>query len=304
MYLTVVAVNVGIFILLALSLNIITGYAGQSALGHAAFFGIGAYTSAIMTSSIGINFWISLPIAFIVTGIVGALLGLISIRMKDDFLAITTIGINFVVVAIFQYSPIFGASLGMSVKKPSLFGMKMNAPAYLVLIVIMIVLTCLLISKMNKSWFGLALSCIRNDEIAASSFGIDVSKYKVLTFVLGTALAGMTGAVYAHFMTFIYSSDFAFIVSISILSMVVVGGIGTIRGPIFGAILLGVAPEVFRFLADYRMIVYGGLLVLMMRFQPQGLLGNDSIIMRKISKIYPDQLGKKGGEIDGGNVKG
>lgn len=182
--------------------------------------GIGAYVSAIMTSTLGIDFWISLPIAFVITGIIGALLGLISIRLKDDFLAITTIGINFVVVAIFQYSPIFGASLGMTVDKPMLFGMKMGPPAYLVLIVIIIVLTCLFINKMNKSWFGLALASIRNDEMVASSFGIDVNKYKVLTFTLGTAIAGLIGGIYAYYMSFIYSSDFAFVVSISILSMV------------------------------------------------------------------------------------
>lgn len=298
MYFTVVAVNVCIFILLALSLNVIIGYAGQPSMGHAAFFGIGAYVSAIMTSTLGINFWITLPVSFAAAGIVGAVLGLISIRLKDDFLAITTIGINFVIVAIFQYSPIFGASLGMSVDKPLIFGVKMNAPQYLILTLILIVLTCLFINKMNKSWFGLALSSIRNDEAAASSFGIDVNKYKVLAFTLGTAIAGLTGSVYAHFMSFIYSSDFAFVVSISIISMVVIGGVGTIRGPVFGAVLLGVAPELFRFMADYRMIVYGGLLVLMMRFQPQGLLGENSFIIRNISKAYTALFGKKGGEAN------
>nr|WP_312578982.1 branched-chain amino acid ABC transporter permease [Sedimentibacter sp.] len=303
MYLVVVAVNVGIFVVLALSLNIITGYAGQSAMGHAAFFGIGAYSAALMTSNMGINFWIAMPISFIITGVVGAILGLISIRLKDDFLAITTIGINFVVVAIFQYSPIFGASLGMSVEKVTFLGTKMNAAGYLTLVIILIILTCFFINKMNKSWFGLALASIRNDETAASSLGIDVNKYKILAFSLGTAIAGVAGAVYSHYMTFIYSSDFAFVVSISIISMVVVGGIGTIRGPIFGAILLGVAPELFRFMADYRMIVYGGLLVLMMRFQPQGLLGDDSIIIKNIKKINSRRLMKKGGEISARNVE-
>lgn len=295
MYFVVVAVNTCIFVLLALSLNIIIGHAGQSSMGHAAFFGIGAYTSAIMTSTLGINFWLSLPVSFIVAGVIGALLGLISIRLKDDFLAITTIGINFVVVAVFQYSEIFGASLGMSVEKPFIFGIRMDAPYYLVLMLILITLTCLFINKMNNSWFGLALSSIRNDEMAASSFGIDVNKYKVLAFSIGTAIAGLTGAVYAHFMTFIYSSDFAFVVSISIISMVVVGGIGTVRGPVFGAVLLGVAPELFRFMADYRMIVYGGLLVLMMRFQPQGLLGENSLLVRNISRLYV-KMAARGGE--------
>ncbi len=302
MYLTVVAVNVGIFMLLALSLNIITGYAGQSAMGHAAFFGIGAYASALMTSKMGINFWITLPAAFIITGAIGAILGFVSIRMKDDFLAITTIGINFIIVAIFQYSPIFGASLGMAVSKPMFLNIKMNPPQNLILLIALIIIVSLFIKKMNKSWFGLALSSIRNDETAASSIGIDVNKYKILTFVIGTAIAGMTGAIYAHHMTFIYSSDFAFVVSISILSMVVVGGIGTIRGPIFGSILLGVAPEMFRFLDDYRMIVYGGLLVLMMRFQPGGLLGDESFIMKNLRRLYKAVTNKKGGGADARNA--
>lgn len=296
MYFVVVAVNVGIFMLLALSLNIIIGYAGQSSMGHAAFFGIGAYTSAVMTSTLGLNFWLSLPVSFLSAGIIGAVLGFISIRLKDDFLAITTIGINFVIVSIFQYSEIFGASLGMSVDKPYIFGMKMTSPMYLALIIVLIVIVCLFIHKMNKSWFGIALSSIRNDEMAASSIGIDVNKYKVITFTIGTALAGLTGAVYAHFMTFIYSSDFAFVVSISIISMVVIGGVGTIRGPIFGAIILGVAPELFRFMSDYRMIVYGGLLVVMMRFQPQGLLGEDSFLMKGFKSIFSLIAVKKGGE--------
>lgn len=302
MYVAVVAVNVGIFIMLALSLNIIIGYAGQSQLGHAAFFGIGAYTSAIMTTTYGLSFWLTLPAAFLITGAIGALLGIISVRLKGDFLAYTTIGINFVIVAIFQYSDFFGASLGMSVAKPRIFGVKMTAPYYLALLGLLILLTCFLIWRMNRSYFGLALSSIRNDEMAAESFGIDVNRYKILAFIIGTAIAGLTGAIYAHHMSFIYSSDFAFIVSISIISMVVVGGIGTIRGPIFGAILLGTAPELFRFLADYRMIVYGGLLVLMMRFQPQGLLGENSFVINHLGRLWSGITGNKGGDKDGGNT--
>lgn len=286
MYAIVVATNIGIFVLLALSLNIIAGYAGQSSIGHAAFFGIGAYTSAVLTSTLGVNFWLSLPIAFVVTGLIGALLGLASMRVKEDFLAITTIGINFVVVAIFQYAPIFGASLGMSVSKPSIFGVKMDNLMFLVLVGALIVAMIIFMRIIEKSWFGLALASIRNDEAAASSLGVNIVKFKVLAFAVGTAVAGLAGGVYAHYMTFIYSSDFAFLVSISILSMVVIGGIGTIRGPIVGAIILGIAPELFRFISDYRMIVYGGLLVLMMLFQPQGIVGNGSFLVNKFEALF------------------
>ncbi len=286
MYAVVIFINIGIFILLALSLNIITGYAGQPSIGHAAFFGIGAYTSAIITSTLGLNFWIALPVAFVVAGIIGALLGLASMRVKEDFLAITTIGINFVVVAIFQYSELFGASLGMSVKRPSIFGVKMNNIAFLILVIFLIILTCIFMSRIKNSWFGLALASVRNDEMAATSFGINILKFKVLAFALGTGIAGLTGGVYAHYMTFIYSSDFGFLVSVSILSMVVIGGIGTIRGPIIGAIILGLAPELFRFISDYRLLVYGGMLILMMRFQPQGILGENSFVMNYFNEGY------------------
>lgn len=285
MYEVVVSINVGIFILLALSLNIITGYTGQPSLGHAAFFGIGAYTAAVATSKMGISFWLALPISAFTAGIVGVLLGLASLRVKEDFLAITTIGINFVAVAIFQYTPYLGASLGMSVDKPHFLGKEMNNIHFLVLVIILIVMVCLLLKRIERSWIGLALGGIRNNEEAAASVGIDVNRFKIIAFTIGTAIAGLTGAVYAHYMTFIYSSDFAFLTSITILSMLVVGGIGTIRGAIVGAIILGIAPELFRFISDYRMLVYGCILVLMMRFQPQGLLGEGSVLWRKLQEL-------------------
>jgi branched-chain amino acid transport system permease protein len=283
MYELVVGINIGIFILLALSLNVITGYAGQPSMGHAAFFGIGAYTAAVMTSKLGISFWLALPVAGIAAGVIGVLLGLISLRVRDDFLAVTTIGVNFVAVAIFHYTPYLGSSYGLEVKKPVLLGTELGNVGFFVLIVVLIILVCVLCVKIQNSWLGLALSGIRNNEEAAASLGIDVNRFKIIAFTIGTAIAGSTGAVYAHYMGFIYSTDFAFITSISILSMIVIGGMGTIRGAVIGAIILGLMPEVFRFISDYRMLLYGGLLVLMMRFQPEGLLGENSLLWRKIS---------------------
>ncbi|MDR3563611.1 MAG: branched-chain amino acid ABC transporter permease [Negativicutes bacterium] len=302
MYELVVAINIGIFVLLALSLNIITGYAGQPTLGHAAFFGFGAYAAAIMTGKLGMSFWLALPAAGAVAGLVGIVLGLVSMRVRNDFLAVTTIGVNFVAVAVFQYTPYLGASYGLAVKKPLLFGAEMTNYDFLGLVLILIVLICLLCRRIQTSWLGLALSGIRNNEEAAASIGIDVSKFKVIAFAIGTAIAGVTGAVYAHYMSFIYSSDFAFVTSISILSMVVVGGMGTLRGAFVGAIILGLIPELFRFISDYRMLLYGGLLVLMMRFQSEGLLGEGSYLwtwltvffVRSKQAVRPDS--REGGE--------
>lgn len=283
-YIITIVVTVEIYALLALSLNIITGFAGQSMMGHAAFFGIGAYTGAILTNA-GVSFWLAMPLAMIITGATGALVGVASLRVRDDFLAITTIGINFVVVALFNSMEVFGASLGMATQGAYFFGTRMNNTHYMILLLILILVVCLLIRKMQRSWFGLALASINNDEGAAQSFGINVSKYKILAFIIGTALAGLTGVIYAHRMGIIFSSNFAFTFSITILSMVVIGGIGTIRGPILGAILLGAAPEVLRFADDYRMLVYGTLLVIMVRFQPQGLLGENSFLVRAWGRI-------------------
>ncbi len=293
MYEVVVSINIGIFVLLALSLNIITGYAGQPTLGHAAFFGIGAYTAAVMTGELGISFWIAIIIGALVASFIGILLGLVSLRVKNDFLAITTIGINFIAVAIFQYVPLFGASYGLNVEKAYFMGAKMTNNHYLILILILIVLVSLLSKWIEKSWLGLSLGGVRNNEEAAASLGINVNKMKLIAFAIGTGIAGLAGGVYAHYMSFIYSSDFAFSTSIMILSMLVVGGIGKVRGAIVGAIILGLAPELFRFISDYRMLVYGAILVLMMRFQSEGLLGQNSYLWKKIKRVSSFKLKKE-----------
>lgn len=292
-YLYSIGATAAIFTLLALSLNIISGYAGQSMMGHAAFFGIGAYTAAILTQTYHMNFFLALLLAMIFTGLCGALLGVISLRLQADFLAITTIGINFVMVALFNNMSITGGSLGLTIVKPTVFGTKFGNMHFFWMTTVIIVIVCLLIVKMRRSWFGMALASINNDAAAARSFGIDVSRYQILTFIIGTAIAGLAGGIYAHRMGYICSSDFAFTISIQILSMVVIGGIGTIRGPILGALLLTGLPEALRFAADYRTLVYGTLLVLMVRFMPSGLIGDNSPIVKGWKKLIGKLTAKK-----------
>jgi len=278
-YLITILITVAIYAILAHSLNIITGHAGQISLGHAAFFGIGAYTSALLYTGAGFPFWISVPLAAFVAGVVGALLGIPCLRVRDDFLAITTMGINFVVEAIFLYIPFFGGAMGIGgVNLPNWFGREMTKPEYLFLILIVFGLLLLLDRRLGRSWVGLAWVSIREDDQAAEAMGVDVVRFKVLAFVLGSAIAGLAGGFYAHFLTFIMPQNFGFGQSIVILSMVVFGGIGTRWGPVVGAIILGVMPEVSRPIMEYRTLVYGVLLLAMMRFQPGGLLGADSIL--------------------------
>ncbi|MGE5840309.1 MAG: branched-chain amino acid ABC transporter permease [Deltaproteobacteria bacterium] len=280
-YLITILITIVIYAMLAHSLNIVTGHAGQISLGHASFFGIGAYTSAMLYAEAGFPFWISVPMAAVAAGIVGALLGIPCLRVRDDFLAITTMGINFVVEAIFLYLPFFGGAMGIGgINLPRWFGREMTKPEYFILILVAFGLLLLLDRRMGRSWIGLAWASIREDEQAAGAMGVDVVRFKVVAFVLGSAIAGLAGGFYAHFLTFIMPQNFGFGQSIVILSMVVFGGIGSRWGPIVGAIILGVLPEVSRPIMEYRILIYGVLLLGMMRFQPGGLLGPESILPR------------------------
>jgi len=280
-YLITILIIIVIYAILAHSLNIITGHAGQISLGHAAFFGIGAYSSAMFYTAAGLPFWISVPLAALVAGIIGALLGIPCLRVRDDFLAITTMGINFVVEAFFLYLPFFGGAMGIGgINLPNWFGREMTKPEYFLLILAVFVLLLFLDWKLGRSWVGLAWASIREDEQAAGAMGVDVVRFKVVAFTLGSAIAGLAGGFYAHFLTFIMPQNFGFGQSIVILCMVVFGGIGTRWGPVVGAIILGVLPEISRPILEYRTLIYGILLLGMMRFQPGGLLGSESILTK------------------------
>ncbi len=280
-YLVTVLITIGIYVILALSLNIITGYAGQISLGHAAFMGIGAYTSALLYTKAGLGFWPAFVLAGLMAGLVGAVLAIPCLRVRDDFLAITTMGINFVIEAVFLYIPFFGAGMGIGgINPPSLLGSELGKPAFLALVVLVILLTIAADRWLARSWIGLGWAAVREDEQAAGAMGIDVVRLKVLAFTLGSAGAGLAGSLYAHFLTFIMPVNFSFGQSMVILSMVVFGGIGTLRGPIVGAIVLGALPEISRPAMEYRTLLYGVLLLLLMRFQPEGILGEGSLVVR------------------------
>jgi branched-chain amino acid transport system permease protein len=284
-YVVTILITVAIYAILAHSLNVITGQAGQISLGHAAFFGIGAYTAALLYTKAGLPFWIDVPLAAVAAGIVGAVLGIPCLRVRDDFLAITTMGIGFVVEAVFLYIPFFGGAMGIGgIDLPTWVGREMTKSEYLFLILFVLAALFVLDYILSRSWIGLAWSSIREDEQAASALGVDIVRFKVMAFVLGSALAGLAGAFYAHFLTFIMPYNFGFGQSIMILSMVVFGGIGTRWGPLVGAVLLGIIPEISRPIMEYRTLLYGLLLVGMMRFQPSGLLGSDSILVVSLTK--------------------
>ena len=286
-YIITISIFISIQAIVASGLNVIVGYAGQISLGHAAFFGIGAYASALLTTKAGLSFWIALPLVLIISGLVGFIFGLPSLRVRGDFLAITTIGINFIIEAIFLYVPFFGGALGIGgIPRVTLFGVKLAGMKYLFLCLLCLAVVLLINWWFTKSWMGLACRALGEEETAASSMGISPVRFKLLAFVLGTTMAGLGGALYAHQMRFIAASDFGFPVSIMLLSIIVLGGMGTLWGPVLGAVILGALPEIFRPFTDYRMLLYGALLLTMVRFQPGGLLGESSFGRLVLKKVF------------------
>ena len=290
-YLVTLSIFISIHAIVACGLNVIVGYAGQISLGHAAFFGIGAYTAALLTTRGELSFWAALPLVVLITALAGLLLGLPSLRVREDFLAITTIGINFIVESLFLYVPFFGGALGIgNIPRIVFFGERLKGPTFLALCLVFLALALLISWGFTRSWAGLACFALRDDEGAAASMGVSPVRFKLMAFVLGTAFAGLGGALYAHHMRFVSASDFGFPVSVMLLSVVVLGGMGSLWGPVLGALILGVLPEIFRPLTEYRLLLYATLLLLMIRFQPGGILGPGSLA-RKIFSFR-----RKGGE--------
>lgn len=289
-YLISLAVFAGIWVVLALSLNILMGYAGQVSLGQAAFFGIGAYTSGILALKFNQPFAVGFIAAIVLTGLVGAFLGLPSLRVRHDFLVLATMGVNFVVVAIFKYVDFFGGALGLiDIPTPRFFGIQSEIP-YLIFVWLYVAVAIFISWYVSKTWTGLALNAVRINEEAAAAVGVSVPRFKIYAFIISAALAGGAGSLYAHYLKSLFPDNFHFIESIVILSMVVVGGVGTLRGPIIGAIVLRALPELLRDLHDYRFAMYGGLIVLMMLFQPMGLLGDESTLMRAIRRALKREV--------------
>lgn len=261
-------ISMGISVLFALSLNLITGFCGQISLGHAAYLGIGAYFSALAARS-GMPFWMTLPLSMLLAGAVGLVIGLTSLRVRADFLAITTMGVGFLFVGIVRQQEFLGAEMGISGIPDSGF----SKTGFMWLTIGLCAATAVFCLYVKKSWMGKVFNAIAEDEDTTRVLGIDVPRYKLAAFGIGTALAGLAGALYAQHIKFIGPDSFGFVESITVLSMVVVGGIGSVSGVVIAASILSILPSWFQFIGDYKLLVYGGLLFLMMRFCPDGMAG-------------------------------
>jgi len=274
------ATVVGINIILALGLNTITGFCGQISLGHAAFYGVGAYTCALLAKA-GTPLPLAIAAGMISAGAVGLVVGLASLRVRHDFLAITTMGVGFLFLGVVRQQEILGGELGISgIPSPGV-----GKIGYLVLVLFLVALFTAFNLWIKQSWMGFAFDAVADDEDTARVMSVDVGAYKLVAFAIGTAMAGVAGGLYTYFARFLMPDDFGFITSISVLSMVAVGGIGSVFGVIMATIILTLMPEFFRFISDYKLLVYGTLLFAVMRFAPEGLAG---LARSLIDRIKPE----------------
>ena len=260
--------TMGVSVLFALSLNLITGFCGQISLGHAAFLGIGAYVAAMLGKA-GLPFLATIPLAMLVAGIFGVVVGMASLRVRADFLAITTMGVGFLFVGVVRQQKWLGGELGIS----GIPDTGMSKTGFMLFTLLLCALVAAFSLYLRKAWMGRVFNGIAEDEDTMRVLGIDASRYKLVAFAIGTALAGLAGSMYAYNVRFIAPDSFGFVASITVLSMVVVGGIGSVAGVIVAAALLSVLPAWFQVIGDYKLLVYGGLLFLMMRYSPGGMAG-------------------------------
>ena len=260
-----ILVLIGINLILALGLNIITGVTGQLSMGHAGFMSIGAYTSAILSMQFGYPYFLSLLAGALMAALFGFLIGIPTLRLEGDYLAMVTIGFAEIIKVFFLNFEPGGKAVGLS-------GIPQNTTFVIVWVIVLIVI--ILNARLLRTRMGRAFYAIRENAIAAESCGINTTRLKVLAFTIGSFLGGLGGGLYAHYMYFIRPQDFAFMKSIELLNMVVLGGMGSIPGTILGTTILTLAPEMLRVVAEYRLLFYGALLVILMIFRPNGLLGD------------------------------
>lgn len=272
-----------IYAILALSLNLIMGYAGLRSLAHAAFFGIGAYTTAILTTKYNINFFLSVLIGITVAMILSALIGFVLSKFKGDYYTLGSLGFNFIIFsAMLNLQDLTGGPLGIpGIPRPSLFGfIFFDNFNFLLLTATCLTLVYAICGFIVNSSFGRALKGIREDEQALMVFGYRVSHFKLAAFIISAGLAGIAGSLFASYITYIDPTTFSSNESTFLWSIIILGGLANLRGSLLGALFLILLPEALRFVgfpneiaAQMRQLVYGLLLVLLMMYRPQGLVG-------------------------------
>lgn len=279
-YFITVGIMCGIYIILSLSMNLITGYMGIVVLGQAAFFGAGAYTAAILATRFQTDFLLNCVLAALVCAALGLLIGSPTLRLQGSYLSIVTLGFCEIMSIIeLNWIELTRGPYGINnIPMPRILGFEINsATGFYYLVLVLCLLAILVVHNIINSRTGRAFTSIKGDEIAAQSMGINVFSYKLQCFATSAAIAGVAGAFYAQYMSFVDSTTFTSEQSFQILGMTILGGLGNISGSILGAVSMTVLPEALRFMADYRQIIYGLLLAVMVIIKPDGILGGFSL---------------------------
>ena len=277
-----ILIYAGIYAMMALGQNCITGYTGMLSLCHAGFFCIGSYATAIACKVFGLSFWISLPIAALASGLVGLLIGIPTLRLKGDYLCIATLGLGEIIRNIAQNLNPVGYS---NIPKVNLFGYvfaSKNKLAFIFLIWAFVIIFYIILQRLVHSRIGRAMNAVREDEVAAASNGINVTAYKILSFVIGAAIGGMAGCFQTAYTLTVNAGSYTFMVSVMVLCCVVLGGMGNGKAVILGAFIIqfiSYFPQLTGLTnvipPQAKQILFGLILVVMMIWRPQGLLGRD-----------------------------
>lgn len=282
-YILHLLIMICIYLILALSLNLLVGYAGLFSIAHAAFYGIGAYATTLLMMKAGLNFFIALAIGVIIAMILSLSVALPSLRLKGDYFVLASIGFQVIVfVVLYNWVGLTRGPYGIpGIPKPRLFGLKFETlPSFFLLGALLAGASFIVLYLISCSPFGRALKAIREDETAALALGKNVAALKTWTFIVACGIAAVAGGLFAVYMSYIDPTSFTLAESIFILSVVLVGGSGNIKGPVVGAVLMVLLPEILRFLRipdtvapNVRQMIFGALLVFLMRFRPQGIAG-------------------------------
>ncbi len=267
--------TVGLITIVGVGLNILMGMVGQVSLGHAGFYAIGAYTCAILTTTHGISFWLAFPAAGIVAGLVGTVLSLPALRVRGPYLAMITIAFGFIVEhGAIEWRALTGGANGlMGIPKPSAFGYMFDERGVALLIVVVTAISIFLFARLSKSRWGLALRAVKDSEVAAESLGLSVVAIHTMAFTLSAVFTGLAGALFAPLTNFVSPGSFPFFLSIEFLLVVIVGGAGLVLGPLLGAMVVVLMPEFLSGLAEYRLLFFGSLLLIVMWVTPSGIAG-------------------------------
>ncbi|MDQ5968888.1 MAG: branched-chain amino acid transport system permease protein [Patescibacteria group bacterium] len=282
-YLIHIGILIGIYSILALSLNLTVGFTGLLSITQAAFYGIGAYVTAILLTSYGMNFFLSILVGMFISGVISFIIGFVLSRFDGDYFALGSFGFNIIVYSIFlNWQSLTRGPLGIpGISKPELFGLDFNENiVFLGLVTIFALLAYLLSEFIVNSSFGRVLKAIREDEKVIQVYGYNTLFYKLTIFVIGATFASIAGAFFASYITYVDPSSFALSESIFILAIIILGGLANNKGAVLGAFCLIILPELLRFVgfssdiaAQMRQVTYGLILVLLMLYRPQGLLG-------------------------------